>query len=661
MNFITKWRNGLRAKLLLVGFVPLALLIVIACWSIKSLNTLSNEVVSDFEVRSEMIRQSGQMESALSSMGRWVWLSYATKSDLNKQKIYIGNARKEITKLNDTIIEFTPFKKTKELEEKFEAVKGKWKLASEAVDVGLKHFEKEKESDLEEGKAYILKNATPLLVPITAELQSITKLINTEAEQIIVAQKANTNRSINILIAISIFAALWVLIFTIYLASNLVKIFTSFSTSLTHSSDDLGTTSAHMSSISFELSQTAATQASALGQISASLEEITAMVGKNADNSKLSADEATNAVQRAHVGQDIVGKLVTSIEDINNSNNQIMNTVTVSNDKFNDIIKVIKEIETKTKVINDIVFQTKLLSFNASVEAARAGEHGTGFAVVAQEVGKLAEMSGRSATEISQMLTSSVSHVQNIVQESQHSVSICINEGNAKVVNGMKIANECRTVLTEVSDSIQKASSVAHEISIASDEQKIGVSEILKAVNQLDTITHKNAQMSTEAAQSAKELEGQADTVNKNVNSFMYVLDGNALRITRFPWTDKLLLDVDDMDNQHKALVEKMDYFFHCLDNKELAETQKAFKELAESTVFHFKEEEKFLASINYPNLAAHKKIHQDLINTVLKYGEDLNRGVMNKYQVSDFLKNWLSVHIMGQDQHYSRFYHKKY
>jgi methyl-accepting chemotaxis protein len=86
-----------------------------------------------------------------------------------------------------------------------------------------------------------------------------------------------------------------------------------------------------------------------------------------------------------------------------------------SNDEISSIVKVIAEIGDKTKVINDIVFQTKLLSFNASVEAARAGEQGKGFAVVAEEVGNLATMSGKAAEEISSMLGDSMGKVELIV------------------------------------------------------------------------------------------------------------------------------------------------------------------------------------------------------------------------------------------------------
>ena len=661
MDFVLKWRSGLRANLLLVGFVPLILLIFIAVFAIGQLKTLQTTVLNNFETRTEIIRQGGQMNSSLNAMARWLWLAYAVQGDPLKQKTFLANVNNEIKKFDEAVEAFSKLQRSSDVTVSFLDVQDRWKKAKEGVLIGAEHFAKGEAENFEAGKRHVLTNATPHLIPITTQLQNIEKLIKEQTAAETITLKEKTKRDVTILTVVSFLASLWIVVFTIYLATKMIKTFAQFSTSLTHSSDDLGTTSAHMSSISFELSQTATSQAAALSQISSSLEEVTAMVGKNADNSKVSAEESSMAAQRASSGQEIALKLVDSIEEINSSNKEIMEKVTEGNERFSDIINVIKEIESKTKVINDIVFQTKLLSFNASVEAARAGEHGNGFAVVAEEVGKLAEMSGRSATEISHLLTQSIGRVESIVQDTQHSVSMCINEGNAKVQSGIKIANECRLVLSEVSETIQKASVVAREISVASDEQKIGVTEILKAVNQLDSITHRNSQMSNEAAQSAKEPEGHADVVTKSVNSFMYVLDGSALKITRFPWSDKLVLNVEEMDNQHKVLVEKMDHFFHCLDNEPLHETQKAFKALADATVFHFREEEKFLASINYPNLASHKKIHQDLVNTVLKHGEELDHGKINKYAVSDFLKNWLSVHIMGQDQHYSRFYHKTY
>ncbi|MHA0111674.1 methyl-accepting chemotaxis protein, partial [Klebsiella pneumoniae] len=78
-----------------------------------------------------------------------------------------------------------------------------------------------------------------------------------------------------------------------------------------------------------------------------------------------------------------------------------------ANSQLQSISNIIGEISAKTNIINDIVFKTQLLSFNASIEAARAGQHGRGFAVVAEEVGNLAQMSGNAAKEIRALLEDS--------------------------------------------------------------------------------------------------------------------------------------------------------------------------------------------------------------------------------------------------------------
>src|SRR5690606_3309812 len=95
----------------------------------------------------------------------------------------------------------------------------------------------------------------------------------------------------------------------------------------------------------------------------------------------------------AHEGLEAMKKLIEAFGKIKESNNLMFSQIENYNQQLSEIVNSIQEIESKTQIINDIVFQTKLLSFNASVESARAGEHGKGFAVVAEEVGNLASMS----------------------------------------------------------------------------------------------------------------------------------------------------------------------------------------------------------------------------------------------------------------------------
>jgi methyl-accepting chemotaxis protein len=187
---------------------------------------------------------------------------------------------------------------------------------------------------------------------------------------------------------------------------------------------------------------------------------------------------------------------------------------------------VISDIGDKTKVINDIVFQTKLLSFNASVEAARAGEQGKGFAVVAEEVGNLARMSGNAAKEISDMLDQSILKVRTIVQETKSSVQNLVEQGKSKVASGSEIAKECGHVLEEIVVSVSTVSRMSGEISVASSEQAQGVQEITKAVHQLDEVTQKNSATTHETATAAQHLASQADSLKHIVENLVMTVDG---------------------------------------------------------------------------------------------------------------------------------------
>lgn len=267
-----------------------------------------------------------------------------------------------------------------------------------------------------------------------------------------------------------------------------------------------------------ELSQASTEQAASLEETAASIEEMTSMVQKNAENAKRAYELSNHSTESAEKGKLVVQDMIKAIDDISVSNNEIMTQVEESNKQISDIVHVIAEIGNKTKVINDIVFQTKLLSFNASVEAARAGEHGKGFAVVAEEVGNLAQMSGNAAKEISTMLESSIQKVESIVNETKQRVSSLVLEGKTRVEAGSKIANQCGDVLEDIVKEITNVAEMSHEITIACDEQYQGVQEITKAMNQLDQVTQTNAATSEESASAAEELSSQADSLNQTID-----------------------------------------------------------------------------------------------------------------------------------------------
>jgi methyl-accepting chemotaxis protein len=265
-----------------------------------------------------------------------------------------------------------------------------------------------------------------------------------------------------------------------------------------------------------ELSSAATEQAASLQETMASVEEISAMISQNSESSTQAQDIVNVNGQSSKDGLNAVEEMVQSIDQIKVTNENILNQMEESNKEFAEIVRIISAIGEKTKVINDIVFQTKLLSFNASVEAARAGEHGKGFAVVAEEVGNLAQMSGNAAKEITEMLSGSITRGNSIVDQTKTKVEELVEVGKDKVTMGQTTAEKCSVILNKLAESATQLTRTVTEIVQASKEQSVGVKEINTAISQLDQVTQQNSAVAQQSSIQAETLLNET-TVLKNV------------------------------------------------------------------------------------------------------------------------------------------------
>lgn len=215
------------------------------------------------------------------------------------------------------------------------------------------------------------------------------------------------------------------------------------------------------------LAQGSTEQASALQQVTASINEI-------AEKTKKNASEATTA-------NDLVKTVKNMAEDGNGQMKSLTGAMNDINDSSETISKIIK-------TIDDIAFQTNILALNAAVEAARAGVHGKGFAVVAEEVRNLAAKCGSAASETAEMIEDSI----------------------RKVGNGRQLASETAEALDKIVASIEEVAGIINNIAISSNDQATAVSQIDQAIGQVSTVVQTNSATSEQCASASEELSNQA-------------------------------------------------------------------------------------------------------------------------------------------------------
>lgn len=297
---------------------------------------------------------------------------------------------------------------------------------------------------------------------------------------------------------------------------------------LTNSSSILTSNANTISKTSRELAEASQEQDAAIHESTASLEEISSMVRITAENAKTSSDLAGGSLERATKGKSLVADMNISMDSIHHSIDTIVKELEFNDEKMKQIASLISSIDEKTKVINDIVFQTKLLSFNASVEAARAGESGKGFAVVAEEVGKLAQMSGGAAVEITEMLASSVGQVNSIMDETRVRFSKVVDEVRTNVSNGTEIAKECENILSDIVTSVDGATHSVHEISTATQEQSTGINQLQTAISHVDVLSKSNTEIAHSSSDIAAQLQGQVKFLNQSISAMEVLISGHS-------------------------------------------------------------------------------------------------------------------------------------
>ena len=448
----------------------------------------------------------------------------------------------------------------------------------------------------------------------------------------------------------------WLNMFIERLNKIIVNITTNAET-VTASSRELLVASKEVSGGTEELSGKANTVAAASEEMSSNMNSVAAASEEASANISIVSKSAI-------VMQETLGTVATNCDKAKAISGDAAAQVDTAAERVSFLGTAAQEISKVTEVITEIAGQTNLLALNATIEAARAGESGKGFAVVAGEIKELASQT----TEATKDIKERVAKIQSYTDDTVHDVtkiSNVITDVNNIVLAIAKSVEEQSTNAAEVADNIGHAALGIGEVNENVAQSSQVSSEIAEDITGVKTVAENMSKTSMQLNRSADDLSTLSSNLRDMISVFKIAKEAGARQqmfgVTPkdvpdlLPWTPDLTIGIEEIDSQHKKLVELLNKQHRSMRVGEGNEDPAAIlKELVSYTEYHFRSEEKLFTKFNYPKQDEHIKRHKALIEKVTHFQQQVEDGSASvNMDLMDLLSDWLTNHILKDDKDY--------
>ena len=260
-----------------------------------------------------------------------------------------------------------------------------------------------------------------------------------------------------------------------------------------------------LSAASGQVAASSSSQSEATSAMAAAIEEMTVSINHVSESAHEAVEISRNSGKLSAEGGDVIQKAAAEMS-------QIAETVRHTAQAIEELGQHSNQISSIVQVIKDVADQTNLLALNAAIEAARAGEQGRGFAVVADEVRKLAERTTKATEEITQMIAS--------MQHSAHAAVSTMETAVDQVSGGVALANQAGSAIIQIKDGAEQVVGVVNDISSALSEQSSASNDIASQVERVAQMTEENSAAAAESASAANNLQALANDMQAAVGRF---------------------------------------------------------------------------------------------------------------------------------------------